>query len=383
MRTRTAETTGVDDTAYPVARAAVAGGAGVVVPPTAIASDSASRHGSENALARHQYIDRSSGDVLDEHLFGDRVVSYLYSTVRESAPAIFRALTSARMSKLLATLNFDLPLAPSLLGNTRFLARTGVDLGECVAAPSSFTTPRKIFERQIRYWDCRPMSSDAADVVSPADGRLVVGSLAETSALFLKGKFFDLTELIGGGRARWQEAFAKGDFAIVRLTPDKYHYNHTPVAGTVLDIYELDGVYHSCNPQAVLEIATPYSKNRRVVTVLQTDVPGGSQVGLVAMIEVTALMIGEVVQCYSAERYLDSRPVERGMFLVKGAPKSLYRPGSSTDVLLFEPGRVRFADDLLRNQRRSDVQSRYAAVCGHPLVETEVRVRATVARRCE
>ena len=32
-----------------------------------------------------------------------------------------------------------------------------------------------------------------------------------------------------------------------------------------------------------------------------TDIPGGSHVGFVAMIEVVALMIGDIVQCYSAD----------------------------------------------------------------------------------
>ena len=50
-------------------------------------------------------------------------------------------------------------------------------------------------------------------------------------------------------------------------------------------------------------MVTPYSKNRRHVTLIDTDVPGGSQVGMVAMVEVTALMIGDIVQCYSDEKY--------------------------------------------------------------------------------
>ena len=129
-----------------------------------------------------------------------------------------------------------------------------------------------------------------------------------------------------------------GDFAVFRLTPDKYHYNHTPVAGIVADIYEIAGGYHSCNPGAVVEIVTPYSKNKRVVTIIDTDVPDGTGVGLVAMVEVVALMIGEIVQCYSTERYDNPQPVTKGMFLAKGRPKSLYRPGSSTDVLIFQQG---------------------------------------------
>src|SRR5690606_29907697 len=121
------------------------------------------------------------------------------------------------------------------------------------------------------------------------------------------------------------EAFSGGDFAVFRLTPDKYHYNHAPVAGRVVDAYAVDGRYHSCNPGAVVQLVTPYSKNKRFVTVIDTDVEGGTGVGLVAMVEIVALMIGEIVQCYSDERYDAPRPVEPGLFLRRGAPKSLYR----------------------------------------------------------
>ena len=166
-----------------------------------------------------------------------------------------------------------------------------------------------------------------------------------------------LQELLRPDKDRWLGAFMAGDYVISRLTPEKYHYNHTPVAGRVVDIYESEGSYHSWHPEAVIALATPFSKNKRVVTVIDTDTGGGTGVGLVAMIEVVALMIGDIVQCYSETQYLDPHTVQRGMFLRKGCPKSLYRPGSSTTVLLFQENRVDFAPDLLRNLHRQDVWS--------------------------
>lgn len=332
-----------------------------------------------SAAAPHQFVSRDGATALTETLFGDRIVNFLYSSTRENAPAVFRALTGKRMSKLLSLANFDLPLTAGLLGNKRFLERTGVDLTECVDPPESFSTPRKIFERQIRYWDCRPEPDDPRAVVSPADARVVIGSFHAASGLFAKGKFFDFEELLGADKRRWLEAFDGGDFAVFRLTPDKYHYNHTPVAGRVVDAYEVAGGYHSCNPGAVVEIVTPYSKNKRFVTVIDTDVEGGTGVGLVAMIEIVALMIGEIVQCYSDERYDAPQSVEPGMFVRRGAPKSFYRPGSSTDIVLFQPGRIRFADDLVRNLRFAGARSRFTEAFGQPLVETDVSVRSLLA----
>ena len=330
--------------------------------------------------AHHQYLTRTNAAPLTEDLFGDRIVRLLYSHARENAPVLFRALTGKRVSKLLGWANFDSPLAASLLGNQRFLARNGVDLSECLDAPRNFRTPRDVFERKIRYWDCRPLPLEETVVVSPADSRVLIGSFDRASGVHVKEKFFHYDELLGVDRPRWLKTFFGGDFAVFRLTPDKYHYNHAPVSGRILDVYGLGDRYHSCNPAAVVEVVTPYSKNKRYVTVIDTDVPGGSQVGRVAMIEVVALMIGEIVQAYSDVRYDDPRPVEPGMFVRRGQPKSLYRPGSSTDVLLFEPGRVRFAPDLLRNLSDRRAHSRFTSAFGQPLTETDVAVRSAIAQ---
>ena len=328
----------------------------------------------------HQYVERHSGRICEEKLFGDRAVRVLYSVAREYASPLFRALTGPRFSRWLAALQYDSPLT-RVAGGRNFMESSGLDWNECVAPREELSTMREVFERQVRYWECRPIPLDPSVVVSPADSRVIVGSLQESSSLFLKEKFFHFEELLGSDKRKWLHNFVDGDFAIFRLTPEKYHYNHTPVAGVVLDHYTIDGAYHSCNPAAVVALATPYSKNRRVVTIIDTDVPGGTGVGLVAMLEVVALMIGEVVQCYSDRRYDEPKDLEPGMFVRRGQPKSLFRPGSSTDVLLFQKGRVRFDADLVSNLGKTEVSSRFTSAYGHAMVETELEVRSSVARR--
>ncbi len=326
----------------------------------------------------HQYVERLSGTVKTEPLFGDWLVRMVYAPLRENAPWVFRALTGSISSRLLALLNYDTFLGRRVFGNNRFLQECGVDFSECLDAPADLDTARKVFERKLRYWECRPLATAPQAVVSPADARVLTGSFARDRQLFIKNKFFDQAELLGN-RPVWQQAFAGGDFAVFRLTPDKYHYNHVPVSGRVIDFYAVDGAFHSCNPDAIVQMVTPFSKNRRVVTVIDTDVKDGSEVGLVAMVEVVALMIGDIVQCYSEHHYDNPVSVRPGLFVRAGCPKSLYRPGSSTDVLIFQPRRVRFVEDLLRNQLRRDVESRFSSGFGQPLVETDVQVRSLIA----
>jgi len=323
----------------------------------------------------HQYVERESRAVSTEKFFGNRGIRFIYSHLRENAPLMFRAVTNARMSRLLAFINFHSLLNEKINGHRNFLKASGIDLRECLETPAHLDTPQKIFERKLRYRDCRPMPRDPAAVVSPCDARMLVGSFDDASGLFIKGKFFDFEELIGVNKLTWRKYLNNGDFAVFRLTPERYHYTHTPVAGKVIDFYSIPGRYHACHPEAVVSLVTPYSKNKRVITIIDTDLPGGTQVGVVAMVEVVALMIGDIVQCYSEKGYDSPAPVGSGLFVNKGCPKSLFRPGSSTVVLIFQRGRVRFAEDIAWNMRFPGAESILSKGFSQPLVETDIKVR--------
>jgi len=333
-------------------------------------------------VIEHQYIDRVSGNVVREQLLGNSLVSALYSPALERAPLLTRLASSRYISRVLGYLNYDNVLSGRATGMLRFLRESGIQLSEFVGNLSEYDTARKIFERQIRYWNCRPMPAEPRAVVCPADARGLIGSMEESSGLYLKQKFFSFPELLGEG-SPWQRSFEGGDYAVFRLTPEKYHYTHSPVSGCVLDIYSVDGRYYPCNPNAAVQLMMPVSKNRRVVTILDTDCPNGSLVGRVAMIEVVALMVGQIEQRYSEHRYENPGCVETGIFLRGGAPKALFRPGSSTVVLLFQRNRVRFARDLVENQHRSGVRNRFSLTLGEPLTETDVAVRSLLAMPVE
>ena len=327
----------------------------------------------------HQYVERETTAVRTEKLFGDRLVRWVYQAPWEDAAWLCRVLSSERTCRMLGVLNYDLPFV-TRFSLDRFVRSLRIDLNECVEPAAVVRSPRKLFERKIRYWDTRPMAPEPGAIVSPCDARLLLCSLRETDSLYVKRKIFTVEELLGGEKRHWHRAFAGGDVVICRLTPEKYHYNHAPVDGVVADSYEVEGRFHSCNPSAVI-VASSHTKNSRIVTILDTDVPGGSSVGLVAMVEIVALMIGRIDQCYSESRYADPHPVTPGLFLRKGQPKSVYRPGSSTTILLFQDNRLRFCDDLLRNCARLDVLSRFSIGFGRPLVETDVKARSTIGFR--
>ena len=328
---------------------------------------------------RHQYIVRETGEVTDEKFYHDRLVNYLYSAMREEGSVVYRLVTSKRVSSLMAWINYDFPAGKWLTGSSGFLKSSCIDTSEFYDPVESLDTARKFFERKIRYKECRPMSMEGDAVLSPADSRVITGSFESESLLFLKEKFFSLDDLLDGKRG-WSGLFYNGDYAVFRLTPEKYHYSHVPVSGIVEDFYEIDGAYNSCNPGAVLAVNKAYSRNRRVVTIIDTDVHGGTGCGKVAMVEVAALMIGDIVQCYSENEYENPSTVMKGMFLRKGQPKSLFRPGSSVDILVFEKGRVQFDRDLIENSRKNGIETRFRKSFSRPVVETEIKVRSSIGK---
>ena len=73
--------------------------------------------------------------------------------------------------------------------------------------------------------------------------------------------------------------------------------------------------------------------------------------------------------------------VTPGLTVLRGRPKRLFRPGSSVVVLFFQKDRIHFDPDLVANQRRCDVASRFSFNFGAPVVETDIQVRASLARR--
>lgn len=161
-------------------------------------------------MPTHQYIKRDNGEVVSEHLLADRCINLLYSQVRERAPNLFRALTSHRASDLLSRLNFEGLGKKNLRKTYELIHAWGVDVSEFVDEPQTLDTPHKLFTRKIRYWECRPLEADPSAVASPADARLLVGSFSRESLLFIKKKFFDFRDFIGGTKRRWLRALETG-----------------------------------------------------------------------------------------------------------------------------------------------------------------------------
>ena len=320
---------------------------------------------------------------MREHLLANSVVSALYSPALEKAPLLTRLASSRYVSRVLGYLNYDNLLSSRATGMLKFLRESGIQLSEFVGNLSEYDTARKIFERQIRYWNCRPMPQNPRAVVCPADARGLIGSMEESSGLYLKQKFFSFPELLGDG-SPWQRSFEGGDYAVFRLTPEKYHYTHSPVSGRVLDFYSVEGRYYPVQSQcggaiddaSLEEPPRGYDSGNRLPQRLGRGPRGHDRSGRAHdRTDRTALQ--------RASLRKSARRSKKECCCDAGAPKALFRPGQQhrgsavstrSHSLCPRPDREPAA------RRRAEP---FLADLGEPLTETDVAVRSLLALPAE
>lgn len=214
-----------------------------------------------------------------------------------------------------------------------FIRNFGLDVNEFANPSESFRTFNEFFYRRLKP-GARPIDSDPAAVVFPADGRhLGFPDASKIDGVFVKGQRFDLARLLGD--ADLAARYARGPLVLSRLCPVDYHRFHFPLAGRPSEATRLNGPLYSVNPIALRRNLSYLWENRRTLTTLQTE-----KFGRLLLLEVGATNVGSIVQTY--------RP---GRAVAKGDEKGYFCFGGSSTLLLFESGRVRLAEDLVEQSR--------------------------------
>ena len=223
-----------------------------------------------------------------------------------------------------------------------FIERYGIAEEEHVKAADAFTSFNDFFYRKLKL-EARPVDGAADSVVFPADGRhLGFAKASEVEGVFVKGQQFDLGRLLGDEQLA--EHFADGTAVFSRLCPVDYHRFHFPVAGVPKDTRLINGPLYSVNPLALRDRLAILWENKRFITEIKTE-----QLGRVLTLEIGATNVGSV-----NHTFVPTRPVE------KGEEKGCFAFGGSATFTIFEPGRVRLADDLI--EQSSQQRELYAKV---------------------
>jgi len=201
-----------------------------------------------------------------------------------------------------------------------------IDATEFADPVESYPTFNAFFTRRLKP-GARPFSPDDSDIASPADGRVLVYPRLQKNALVpVKGKSFTVDDLLGYPAAEFHD----GSLAVIRLCPADYHRFHFPCEGRLIEQRRMKGRYHSVNPLVLALGIDVFSQNERHVTVLEN-----ARLARYAYVEVGAFGVGSIVQTYT------------GPFVQKGDEKGYFQYGSSTVILVFQPGKILFEKDLL------------------------------------
>ena len=212
-----------------------------------------------------------------------------------------------------------------------FIAQYGTDVSELADAPESFATFNDFFYRKLKP-GARPIVTGADEIAFPADGRhLVLPDIAACGDFFIKGTRFDLRALLRDDALA--ERFARGGMLISRLCPVDYHRFHFPFGGVPGQARAVNGPLYSVSPIALRKRPSILWENKREITLLRTP-----SIGDVLLLEVGATCVGSIVQTYTPDAAV-----------TKGDEKGYFRFGGSCFITIFEPGRVRFADDLVEH----------------------------------
>lgn len=213
-----------------------------------------------------------------------------------------------------------------------FVRQFGLDAEEFLEPIESFTSFNAFFVRRLKS-EARPIASEPGSVVFPADGRhLLLPALGGDTRVWAKGEAFDLAELLAS--AELAERFAGGAAVVSRLAPVDYHRFHFPLDGVAAEARLVKGPLYSVHPLAVARSARFLTANKRAVTRL-----GQTLAGEVAIVEIGATNVGSIQQTF----------VPGGV--EKGGEKGYFAFGGSCVITVFEPGRVRFGDDLAAHSK--------------------------------
>lgn len=275
------------------------------------------------------FFNRLTQRTETEAVYGEGFLRFTYETVPGLLP-LHALVKRAAFSRWYGN-RMDAPASRAKIAP--FLATYGVDTSEFADAPDSFRTFNEFFYRKLKP-NARPIAPGANEVAFPADGRhLVLPDIAACDSFFIKGVRFDLTALLGD--AAQAGRYEHGSLLISRLCPVDYHRFHFPCSGTPGEAKQINGPLYSVSPIALRKRPSILWENKREITVLRTE-----SFGEVLLLEIGATCVGSIVQTFTP-----------GKAVTKGDEKGYFRFGGSCFITIFEPGRIRFSEDLLEHSK--------------------------------
>lgn len=210
-----------------------------------------------------------------------------------------------------------------------FIHTFELDTSEFLDSVDSFNTFNDFFIRRLKP-ECRPVVTVENIAILPADARyLVFPNIDTADGFWVKGKKFCLRSLLQNEALAAR--YAGGAMVMARLCPTDYHRFHFPFRCIPEKPQLINGSLYSVNPIALKHNIEYLSENKRMLTKLRTE-----KFGSVLYIDIGATYVGSIHQTFVP-----------GKSYAKGDEKGYFAFGGSCLILLFEPGKIVFDQDLV------------------------------------
>lgn len=228
----------------------------------------------------------------------------------------------------------------------QIIAHYGVNMNEAKNANLDYYKHfNAFFTRELKS-DVRPLTTDPGAIASPADGVVSqIGTITDGDIFQAKGKYFTVTELLGGDRQR-AEKFYNGAYTTIYLSPKDYHRLHMPLTGTLREMIHIPGRLFSVNTATTQAVPRLFARNERVVALFDTAI------GSMALILVGAIFVSSIETVWhgvvtpptqknvQSWRYETNAPVYE-----IGSEMGRFNMGS-TIIVLFEKEQMDWASNL-------------------------------------
>ncbi len=218
-----------------------------------------------------------------------------------------------------------------------------VDVGEAELGFEGYRTFADFFARKLKPGQ-RVVEGDERAVTSPVDGAISqIGYVKSGCCVQAKGIEYPIGKLLADEASAHR--FEGGAFATLYLSPRDYHRIHAPLGGRILGYSYIPGEFWPVNRRSVRSLEAVFCINERLVTFIDTAA------GLLALVAVGATCVSRIRASYDESIVTHAREpakahrYERPIPLQKGDEVGRFEMGS-TVILLFETGRVRWADGL-------------------------------------
>lgn len=280
-----------------------------------------------------KYIDRITGKETEEKVYGEKILHFLYEKNQPLNSLIGTPFAHflSRNAWISAAYGYWQKCGITKSKIKPFIDKFQVDPSEFLNPVEEFCSFNDFFIRKLKP-DARPMAGTEA--VIPADGRYrFFPNISQTDGFVVKGKKFNLAELLQDSVLA--QRYENGSLVMARLCPSDYHRFHFPFDCIPEESKLINGWLYSVNPIAIEQNINIFTENKRSLCSLNSEL-----FGKVLFLEIGATNVGSINQTYKPNS-----------IQLKGAEKGYFAFGGSALILLFEPGRIQFAEDLIKLSR--------------------------------